>query len=87
MAVSRNIERARGELTELQRELLQLERRTDTFCGSLRRAISELFGVDRVAFLALREAALAARSRRAYGGSRPRSFRFPLRAIRDSDRP
>jgi hypothetical protein len=58
---SRNIERARRELTELHTELLQLEKRVDIVRESLRRAIIELFGADSQAFPVLQEAALAAR--------------------------
>lgn len=57
----RNIEQAREELTELDRELLQLEKRVDSLRESLGKAITELFGTDRQASPALQEAALAAR--------------------------
>jgi hypothetical protein len=55
------IERARGELTQLHRELLQLEKRVNSVRESLGRAITELFGTDRQAFTALEETLLAAR--------------------------
>jgi hypothetical protein len=48
----RNIERARGELTQLHGELLQLEKRVNSVRESLGRAITELFGTDRQAFTA-----------------------------------
>jgi len=57
----RNLERAKGELTEMHREILQLEKRVDTLRESLRKAIAELFGTDSQAFPALQEAALVAR--------------------------
>ena len=57
----RNLERAKDELTEMHREILQLEKRVDTLRESLRKAIAELFGTDSQAFPALQEAALAGR--------------------------
>lgn len=56
-----DIERAREEVSRLHGELLQLERRVGSLCESLGKAITELFGMDRQAFPALQEAALAAR--------------------------
>jgi hypothetical protein len=73
----RNIERARGELTQLHGELLQLEKRVNSARESLGRSITELFGADRRAFAALQETLLAARIAEAVVSRLPVTFQGP----------